>query len=254
MSLLDVERIKLFSTRSPWWCMGLVLVFGLALATVVAAFQDPAFPLSVPTTQSGLVFGTYVIMVLATISVTSEYRFGTIRSTFQAVPGRSVVLAAKTVVVTLVAALVGLVTAFASWGLAALIDSSGDLTINTAAEWRAVAGNALIYAGYAIIGVGVGLLVRQTAAAISILLVWALVIETIIAPILDATLDTSIGPWLPFSNAGNFITAGDRVASGAAVGFGVNYPFGPWGSLAYFFAVALVLLILGFVVAERRDA
>lgn len=36
MSLLDVERIKLFSTRSPWWCMGLVLVFGLAFAALVA--------------------------------------------------------------------------------------------------------------------------------------------------------------------------------------------------------------------------
>lgn len=254
MSLLDAERIKLFSTRSPWWSMGLVLVFGLAFAALVALFQNDQLPLSVAGTQGGVGFGQFVIMVMAAIAVTNEYRFGTIRSTFLAVPNRTVALTAKTVLITLVAAVVGLVTAFASWGIAALIDSGGSLAIDTGAEWRAVAGNALVYAAVAIIAVAVGILVRQTAGAISLLLVWSLVIETIIAPILDATLDTSIGRWLPFANLGNFITGGDRVASGAGAGFVVEYPFGPWGSLGYFVAVALVLLVLGFAVAERRDA
>ncbi len=254
MSLLDVERIKLFSTRSPWWCIGLILVFGLAFAALVALFQNDQSSISAASTQGGVGFGQFVIMVMAAIAVTNEYRFGTIKSTFLAVPNRTVALTAKTVLITLVAAVVGLVTAFASWGIAALINSGGALAIDTSVEWRAVAGNALVYAAVAIIAVAVGILVRQTAGAISLLLVWPLVVETIIAPILDATLGTSIMRWLPFANLGNFITAGDRLSSGASAVFVAQYPFGPWGSLGYFVVVALALLILSFVVAERRDA
>ena len=42
-------------------------------------------------------------MVMATLAVTTEYRFGTIRATFQAVPNRTRTLLAKTTVVALFA-------------------------------------------------------------------------------------------------------------------------------------------------------
>ncbi|MGH3991206.1 MAG: ABC transporter permease subunit [Pseudonocardiaceae bacterium] len=256
MSLIAVERIKLFSTRSPWWCMGLVVAVGIGLAAVLSSLAGEDFPISVALTQAGLGLGSFIAMVLAAIAVTSEYRFGTIRATFAAVPNRTAVLLAKTVVVAVLLGLVGLVTAFAAWGVAYLIDGGPAMVIDTTAEWRAVAGEGLLYAGYAVIAIGVGLLVRQTAGAISLLLVWALVVESIIVPILDGTLRLEISRWLPFANAGNFITAGDAVANGQAQGAPViNYPFGgPWGSLGYFAAVAVSVLVIGILVANRRDA
>lgn len=253
MTLLAVERIKLFSTRSPWWCMGLTLVLGLGLGALLSGVGD-AETLTIPQTQAGTSIGLYVIMVMAAIAVTTEYRFGTIRVTFAAVPNRIAALSAKTVFVTFLAGLVGLVTAFASWGLASVIASDADLAISTEGDYRATLGYGLLFAAYAVMALGVGTLVRQTAGAVSLLLVWALVVESI-AGILDATLDTAISPWMPFANAGNFVTAGDEVTSGAAFGSGVEYPFGgPWGSLAYFSAVALVLLVTSMIVANRRDA
>ena len=36
-----------------------------------------------------------VLMIMAALAITSEYRFGTIRTTFQAVPNRASVLIAK---------------------------------------------------------------------------------------------------------------------------------------------------------------
>jgi ABC-2 type transport system permease protein len=33
-----------------------------------------------------------------------------------------------------------------------------------------------------------------------------------------------------------------------------DMPFGPWGSLAYFAAIAVVLLVAALAVANRRDA
>ena len=255
MSLLAVERIKLFSTRSPWWCMALVVTFGLGFGALISLLPGD-FPITVGSTQFGIAFGQAVIMVLAAIAVTGEYRFGTIRATFAAVPNRTAVLLAKTIVVASLSALVGLVGAVAAWGIAYLIGPDGaDLAIDSGAEWRAVAGQGLVYGLIAIAAVGVGLLVRQTAGALSLLLVWWLIIEGIIVSILEA-FDLHLTRWMPFANASNFVTAGDPSANGEAQGGPViDYPFGgPWGSLGYFAAVATVLLVIGIVVANRRDA
>ncbi|HEY2724364.1 MAG TPA: hypothetical protein VGI84_06735 [Pseudonocardiaceae bacterium] len=255
MSLLAVERIKLFSTRSPWWCMALVLAMAVGLAALLSSLGKQ-FAMSVAASQLGLGLGSFVAMVLAALAVTSEYRFGTIRATFAAVPNRTAALLAKTVVVATVVGLVGLVTAFAAWGVAYLLTDSPVMAIDTGAEWRALTGEALLYAAYAVIAIGVGLLVRHTAGAIALLLVWALVVENIVVPILDSSLDLGISRWLPFANAGNLITAGDAVASGQSQGApAVDYPFGgPWGSFGYFAAIAVTVLAIGILVANRRDA
>jgi ABC-2 type transport system permease protein len=256
MNLLAVERIKLFSTRSPWWCMALVVVFGLAFGSLIAGLSGD-FPVTVGATQLGISFGQSVIMVLAAIAVTSEYRFGTIRATFAAVPNRTAVLLAKAVLVALLSALIGLVSAFAAWGVVYLIGPEGaDLAISSEVEWRAVAGQGLVYALIAVLAVGVGILVRQTAGAISLLLVWWLIIEGIIASLLDSFFELGLSRWMPFANATNFVTAGDPGATGEAQGVPViDYPFGgPWGSLGYFAAVAVTVLVIGIVVANRRDA
>jgi ABC-2 type transport system permease protein len=255
MSLLAVERIKLFSTRSPWWCIALVLAMAVGLAALLSSLGD-AFQMTVATSQLGLAMGSFVAMVLAALAVTSEYRFGTIRATFAAAPNRTAVLLAKTAVVAGVVGLVGLITAFAAWGVAYLLVDSPALVVDSSAEWRVLAGEGLLYAAYAVIAIGVGLLVRHTAGAIALLLVWALIVENAVAPIVDGFLDLGISRWLPFANAGNFITAGDAAASGQNQGAPVvDYPFGgPWGSLGYFAAIAVAILVIGIVVANRRDA
>ncbi|HXV92018.1 MAG TPA: ABC transporter permease subunit [Pseudonocardia sp.] len=254
MTLLAVERIKLFSTRSPWWSslLAVVLVTGMT-ALVVGTWPDDAGPVPFDVTSFFTTFGMVVVMVMATVAITSEYRFGTVRTTFQAVPRRWPVLLAKTAVVAMVAALVGLVAAFAAWSSAWLIDGGPSLTIDTGAEWRAVAGTALVYALAAVIAVAVGVLVRQTAGAVSLLLVWVLLVENLVALIPRAGDD--IQRYLPFVNTQNFLVAGvgEPTATGGAP-VGSEMPFGPWGSLVYVTAIAAGLLAIGLVVAQRRDA
>lgn len=249
MSLLAAERTKLLSTRSPWWCTLLLVVLGVGIAVAVGFADSDSNPVSVGVALVGLSLGSYVVMVLAVIATTSEFTTGTIRTTFTASPRRWPPLLAKAVVVASAAALVGLVVAFAAWAAASTV-ASADLALDTSADWRAVAGQGLLYAGYAVIAVGVGLLLRSTAGAIAVLLVWALVVETVVVPIVDVVADLSIGRWLPFANAGIFVSSGDAVTDP-----GTSSPFGgPWGSLAYFLAVAGVLLALGVARTVRRDA
>jgi ABC-2 type transport system permease protein len=251
MTLLAVEQIKLVSTRSPWWCAGTALLITLGFtALFVANSEDIA--VTVGSTQFAFNLGMMIIMVMAALAVTTEYRFSTIKTTFQAAPNRTAVLAAKAAVVALAAGIVGEITAFATYGLAKLMKPAADLGLDTSAEWRQVAGIGLIYFFAAILAVGVGILVRQSAAAIAILLVEILLIENLVG--LIPTVGPKIQQWMPFTAANHFATA-DIPAPVDGQGPPVlDLPYGPWGGLAYYAAIAVAILVAGIVVANRRDA
>jgi ABC-2 type transport system permease protein len=253
-TLLGVERMKLLSTRSPWFCMGIAVLLTAGLTSIFSAATGSADvgDITPAVTQFFYGFGLVVMMVMAALAATTEYRFGTIRTTFLAVPDRTRVLLAKTTVVALLAGVVGELAAVGSWGLASLIKPAAPLTLDTAQEFRNVFGVGLVYAVAAVIAVAVGLLVRQTAAAVAILLVWSFLVENLL-PVIPRIGD-DIRDWLPFTVGDNFIVAGrpESVVEGPPVIDGL--PFGPWGSLAYFAAVAAGLLVLALYAANRRDA
>lgn len=247
MALLTVERIKLFSTRSPWWCMLLAVAITVGFTVLVVANTGEALPLSVGTTQLAHNFGLMVIMVMAALAITTEYRFGTIKATFQAVPNRTAVLVTKTIVVAALSGVVGEVVAFACWGVARLVKPDADLAIQTADQWRNVAGVGLVYAIGAVLALGVGLLVRQTAAAVAAILVWSLLLESLVA--LIPTIGVQIQAWLPFINATHFLNGDKTNATG-----NVQFAMGPWVSLLYFAGIAVGVLVAGIVTANVRDA
>ncbi|WP_434452051.1 hypothetical protein [Lentzea sp. E54] len=249
MTLLAVERIKLFSTRSPYWCSALAMVLGVGLTAIIAGTTDGPVPLGVTQIGSSQL-AIAVVLVMAALAVTTEYRFNTIRSTFLAVPNRTSALVAKTAVVAFIAGLLGEIIAFGSWGVAKLLSPSSDLAINTAAEWRHVAGVGLIYAVGAVIAVAIGILVRQTAGAVAILLVWQMLAEGLIGII--PNVGVKIQAWLPFMNATHFVSMGE--ASPEQGGTGVDFKLSEWGSLGYFAGIAVALLVVALVVAKRRDA
>ena len=94
MTLLATERIKLFTTRSPWWSMLLALVLSVGFAALIAGNASSATGegFSTDVAESGYQFSLVVMMVMAALAVTTEYRFSTIRVSFQAVPNRTAVL------------------------------------------------------------------------------------------------------------------------------------------------------------------
>src|SRR5213593_804377 len=87
MSVIAVERIKLFSTRSPWWCMIVAAVLTVGFAALTTGFLKGAEEqqATIFITQPGAQLSQMVMMVMAALAVTTEYRFGTIRTSFQAV-------------------------------------------------------------------------------------------------------------------------------------------------------------------------
>ncbi|MBM7770962.1 ABC-2 type transport system permease protein [Actinokineospora baliensis] len=240
-TLLATERIKLFTTRSPWWSAVLALGLTMGFAGLVA-LNHSGGPLSVEHSQFGMQFGLMVITVMAALAITTEYRFATIRATFQAVPNRTAALLAKTTVVAALAALLGEVAAFGSWATVKVIDGGGpELSITTGADWRMVAGVGLVFAITAVIAIAVGTLVHQSAGAISILLIWPLLVENLVQ--LIPRVGDDIHDWMPFTVANRFLN-----------GPGPDAPLSAWGSLIYFAAVGGVLLLIAIAAANKRDA
>jgi len=252
-TLLAVERIKLFTTRSPWWCTVIALAVTIGFGAMFVGTSTAAGPVTVAGTQLGYGFGLGVVMVMAALAVTTEYRFGTIRATFQAIPRRSAALLAKAALVALLAAGIGELAAFGSWGVGRLLKPAADLALATAFDWRTVAGTGLIYALAAVVAVAVGILIRHSAGAISAVLIYTQLVEPLVQMI--PTVGPAIHKWLPFNVAHQFLTGNPDVPLRNLDGPGPSdATLGPWWALAYFAAFTAVLLATALITANKRDA
>jgi hypothetical protein len=235
-AVLNAERIKLLTTRSPLWSAIVVAVLSLGLAAMQASTVYGPGPLQPEKAAMGIaVFGVPVLMILSSLTVTNEYRSGLIRTTFMAVPSRTLVLVAKAVVAAVVSGIYAAVMVAASIAVAH----------SDPHEWGLV-GAITLYAMLAsVLGVGVGALLRASAGAVALLLLWPLVVEPMLANI--PNIGTQVGPYLPFANAFIFI----RVQWLYPV---YAMPWGAVGSIVYFAVVTAVVFASALVVINRRDA
>ncbi|KGI66586.1 ABC transporter permease [Mycolicibacterium rufum] len=224
LAVLNAERIKLTTLRSPILSVALVASFSVGLA----AMQPRTAALSV------VAFGVPVLMVVAALTVTGEYRTRMIATTFLATPARSVVLGAKAVVAAVFCAVAAAVMVIGS-----LLVAREPLAVRT------VAAIALYAALAAVLGVGVGALLRHSAGAVSVLLLWPLLVETLVGNLPGR--GPQIGPYLPFANMFRFLDV-QWLFSGYA------WHWGPLGSLAYFTALVAVVFGAAVFVVNRRDA
>ncbi len=250
MSLIAVERIKLFSTRSPYWCLASIvlasLAFGLLFGLVDQGRQGiPFFALR------GVALGQSIYMVMAALAVTTEYRFSTMRSTFLAVPKRTSVLLAKTVLLAGLGAVVGLICALGAFFLTKVLAKQPPAPLQLQGDvWREVTGYAALFAIAAVIAVAVGTLLRQSAGAIALLLLWPLLIESLFT--LIPTVGPKVGPWLPFASGNAFVAPTinvpgiqDLVRAGGPT---------PVQGLLVFLATGVVLWLIAAFVLNKRDA
>jgi len=256
MHLLTVERMKLFSTRSPWACALLAIALtALTAALVVSGSTESSLPPTVASTQFGYRLGLVVVLALAVLAVTTEYRTGTIQTTFQAVPKRTPALLAKAAVVAGFAFLIGEAAAFGGWGVSRIIAPGTDLALDSTTDWIIVAGTGVVYALAAVAAVGVGLLIRHGAGGLALVITYTLAVEDLVTLIPHA--GNQIHRWLPLNVVTKFLSDTGQ-ASGGRDGGNANVlsdsPLNPGWALAYFATFAALVLTAGVTMAKRRDA
>lgn len=177
---MGAEWRKLTTTRSIYLLLGGVAA--LAIVTVM----DPGYEAAEfgkPFHEHTFVLFTsllsrILIFVLGVRVITDEFRHGTIVPSLLSSPRRGRLLAAKAFVAAAAGAVLGAVAWGAMTGAAAVAASSGGATLALdAGAWRSFGGMTLAGAGWALVGLGVGAIVRSQVVAIVGGLIWLMGLE-----------------------------------------------------------------------------
>ena len=183
---LRSELLKQRTTRTSFllllWMVGLV-----ALAVLLHVFGFSAEELARDENQLkvlglGASLGALFASLLGAMSITGEFRHGTIRPTLLATPRRTRVIAAKVAASALAGLAVGLLAGALTAGVEAAGLGARGIPIELSAGDYAqlLAGGAVAGALFAAIGVGVGAVVRNQVSAVVGLCVWLLFIEPLL--------------------------------------------------------------------------
>jgi ABC-2 type transport system permease protein len=245
---LRSEWIKVRSLRSTPGLLAAVVGIGVLLSWILATFVKTDPDTHVPfTIGETFVFSTWLTMVLAivmgSLSITSEVQHGTLATAVTTQPARWVIVAAKAIVSSGLGLAMGILGMAAGLGGAVL----GGLEAGDTSGSLATAGWGLLLTALApMLGIGIGMIVRHSAGAVTGVLVWALVIENLIKGFAPANFTR----FMPFSAAAgllNIKTSGDNAKTIAAALTRLQDTFVFSGYIALALAIGTTLLY-------RKDA
>ena len=174
------EWIKLRTLRSTWVTavITLVMTTGIgALATVITSKPEYFGSGSWKMAILGAPFGQIIVAVLGALVITGEYSSGQIRSTLAAVPRRTRVFAAKSLVIAIWSFLLGVISLLLSWLVAAPFMGDEAPSFSDTHIVGFIWGTGLAFAGIALLSLGMGYLVRSTAGAITVVVVLLFIIS-----------------------------------------------------------------------------
>jgi ABC-2 type transport system permease protein len=197
-TLIANELFKLRTSRAPWIVLVtqlIVIVAGMSgMAVADLDFNSPGGA-RLLLCHAGM--SSLFVLVLGITAVAGEYRDGTITDTFLSTPRRSRVLVAKLVAYTGLGLVYGILSAVTALIVAAIWFSAKGAAFDPASDqvWQTLVGVAAWMPLYAAIGVGLGAMVRNVGAAITIALAWIALVEGIAINLLG-----DLGRWLPMAS------------------------------------------------------
>ena len=251
-SAAQMEWLKLRSVRSTTW-IGLVFgaaMIGLAILALghehwasMSAADRASFD---PVEQgfAGLAIGQLAFGVLGALVITSEFSSGMIRATLAAVPHRPLLLAAKAAVTGAVTLVIGELFAFAAFavGEAMLRSPAPHATLGQPGVLRAVLMAGAYPALIALIGLGIGAIIRHTAGAICAVVGLVFVLPVLVSP-LSPSVQITAQKFLPDTMRNSLVAVrpfAHLFSAGLTFGLLCTY--------------ALVALAAGAWALARRDA
>ena len=256
------EFRKFFTTRM-WWGMGIaVFLAGGGLAAVVGSIAGqtsarsgglPALdqPGMVNTTYTaGLSFAYLITLAVGVMAIGSEYRHKTISSTFLATPRRVRVMLAKVTSLLGVGAFYGLIFCVSSVIVGASIIAARGFSAFPASENvpRTLALALLALGLWALIGLGVGILINNQIAALLISIGVAWIGEFLFIMIFNAVGWGAVSKFLPGQATAAMVAQTTASGGGPTV---VHLSW--WAGALVLMAYATVLAGIGSLLTIRRD-
>jgi ABC-2 type transport system permease protein len=245
-----MEWIKLRSLRSTWWTLAVTVAGTVGIGVAVGLNTRDGSGDLVNNALAGVVPGLLLVGALGVLTMTSEYTSGTIRATLAAVPGRPLVLAAKAAVFGVVTLIVGEVASFIAFFAAAATVRHGIVapTLSQPGVLRAVVATGAGYCLIGLLGLGLGAIIRHSAAAIGMLVAGVYVVAQVIGFIARGA-----AAYMPILIVENSLSTTKPVTCGTD---GASCPdfLSAWAGLGVLCLYAVIALKVGGWLLAKRDA
>jgi len=243
LRLLRAELRKLSTTKMPWGFLAVLVVISATTAAAVLWGTDAdgskGFISTAEDQRSLMAFGLNAMIVaglFGAIAVAREYGHGTVIPTFLTAPRRHRAVLAQFTAVLLGGALLGLVGAGLTIAAVAaslpVIDY--DFLVSAGAVTQVLAASAFAGASGAVLGAGIGAIVRNMGGAVTA----AVLVLFIIPPLVVQLVPKAIS-WVP----------GEL----AAVLSGVSSEVGLLAAMAVVAAWGIIPAAVGLIFVQRRD-
>lgn len=176
VGLLRSEWTKLWSVRSLWVTLAAAFALTIGLCTYMIidgqALGSEEGGGAIPFGWTAIYpVGMLVLVVLGVLTITSEYSTGSIRTSLVAAPARTGVLLAKAAVVTAVTTVLAVLTSvllYAVLRVAGTVPSARGMSLFDPDMFWGVLGGTLVLPYGVLLGLALGGLLRNAAAAITL--------------------------------------------------------------------------------------
>ncbi|MCC5947912.1 MAG: ABC transporter permease [Nitriliruptoraceae bacterium] len=247
MGLIASERRKLTSVVTTWVLTGAGLLFGIAGAALFlfeSEFSGEYLgtDAQLAATIDQVASASPLVLVVALLLVTTEFRHGTMGRTLQLNPSRTTMLLSKMAVSALYAVVFSVLGVALVLALALATGESmtwGEASFE--ALWQVPLGLVLT----SVLGVAIGALLRSQVVAVALSLVWVLLVENLFFQFLP-----EVGRWLPFQ-ALQAMFLSDEVMQGMPPGMPV--PLDPLVGLSVFVGYVAVTSVAAVALLRFRD-
>jgi ABC-type transport system involved in multi-copper enzyme maturation permease subunit len=257
---LRYEWVRLRTLRSTYWLTGIaLLVAGLLALPALSLTSSTQHPTLNAEDYGDIITGgnggaislmSIFLGLIGVMAIGHEYRYATMRPTLSALPRRSILMAAKVVVVLAWVAVFTLIAQALRFLIVWLILGSKFTSGHPFSYHRLWLGSIGYPMVYALIGLAFAALFRSMPAAIVILIVMPLIAENLIRALLQIDALHGIRPLgkvMPFA-AGN-----------AVMHYGNDIPFkgeqvAPWTGAIIYVAFLCIVLGIAWALFEKRDA
>lgn len=254
LAVMRSEWTKLRTVRSTIWALIFTVISMIGIGTLLTTLEVSRWNQRSPSQIAafdpllycfgGVNLAQLSIGVLGVLVMTSEYGTGAIRLTLCATPQRRLLLAGKVATFGCVIAIVSLVSCLTVFfiGQHILASKQAGVSLTDPGVLRAVLGAVFYLVVIGVIGVGVGAILRHTAAAVAVLFAVLLVVPGLVS-LLPFPWNDNITKYLPG-------------AAGTAMAAVVHFPnlLSPGIGFVVFCGYAAGILVLAGLIFKRRDA
>jgi ABC-2 type transport system permease protein len=253
------EWTKLRTLQSTGWLLLLTVGAMIGVSLLVTGTlrleecRAPCFADTAKLSLSGVRLGQVGVVILAVLAVTTEYGTQTIKPTLTAMPRRWRVLASKLGVVTVLALAAGVLGVAGSVVTARAVLPGRGITVANGypattllddLTRRAAVGTVLYLGLIALLSAGIGLLLRDTGGALTVIMALLFAVPFIATFVSDPRWQHRVYRYSPM-DAGLAIQATRNFAT---------VHIGPWAGVGILGAYAAATVLGGGILFRLRDA